>query len=248
MLNIILNLEINGKIVNIFNEPIQGAYIKCNNERTISDGFGNFRLKTRIPCKMEIRHSLYKDTSFINNSEYPVIVLEFKEYTLGEQVVISDKIDTKHEIKNPQLNDIMLNYSITDVEFNPSGLSVSVNGIPSKFTNIYLDGINLIGRTFEVIDISTIPLNSVKEINVKNLNVYASTEQKDGLWLISKTSKSYGLVLNYKNIKYELSRNTYTYIKNDIFYNKYQFGKFSFLQIHSEKKMPFSERVQIQGF
>ncbi|MCS7245776.1 MAG: hypothetical protein N2504_05435 [candidate division WOR-3 bacterium] len=243
MLNIILNLEINGKILNKFNEPIQDAYIKCNNERAISDSSGNFSLKTKIPCKMEIKHPLYKDTSFINNIENPLIILNFKEYPLKEQEVISNKIDAGHKIKNPEFNDIILNSSITDVEFNPSGLSVSIKGIPSKFTNIYLDGINLIGRTFEVIDISTIPLNSIKEINVKNLNLYVSTEQKNGLWLTLKTSRSYGLVLNHKNIKYELLRNTYNYINNDIFYSKYQFEKFSFLQIHSEKKVLHSERI-----
>ena len=106
-----------------------------------------------------------------------------KEYKLEEQIVISKKIESyNYQIKNPNINSLLLKSTISDIEFNPSGLSLSVLGIPSKFTNIYIDGNEIIGRKFETIDILTIPFNSIRDVKFEGLNVYLkTTEYKFGI-------------------------------------------------------------------
>ncbi|MFZ8846407.1 MAG: hypothetical protein ACO2O6_04330, partial [Candidatus Hydrothermia bacterium] len=99
-----------------------------------------------------------------------------KEYELQEQVVISEKLENySYEVKNPNLDKLLLKSNTSDIEFNPSGLSISILGIPSKFTNVYIDENEIIGRKFETIDILTIPLNSIREIKFKGLDVFLKT-------------------------------------------------------------------------
>jgi len=244
MSNLILILEINGKILNKFNEPVQNAYIKCDSLITFSDSLGNFYFNINEPCKIEIKHFLYKDTTFINYSKNPIIILNFKEFQIKEQIVISEKIKS-NKIVEPNINDFLIKNTITDVEFNPSGLSISINGIPSKFTNVYIDNNLIIGRTFETIDISSVPLNSIENVKIENLNVYLFTDNNNKIKTFFNTNKGYGFNVAYgKNNLFfnnSFSKENYSYIKVYSMFNKLKFKNFSVIYNYNEKQTPFSE-------
>ncbi len=245
MSNLILILKINGKIINELNEPIENAFIMCDSLTTYSDSLGKFKLNANVPCHMQIKHLNYNDTSFINYQENLIVILKFKNYEIKEQVVISKAGKDEFELKKPTLNNILLNSTISDVEFNPSGLSISINAIPSKFTNIYIDGDLVIGRTFEVIDLSTIPLSSIEAIRFDGLDVYMYTKKKKGFEISfsSNTDYSfnfgYGSEFNFLNVS--LSKEVYTYISRYSFYNNWKFKNFLLSTNYNQKTTPFSE-------
>ncbi len=169
-----------------------------------------------------------------------------KEYKLNEQVVISKKIENHiYEIKNPNMDNLLLKSTISDIEFNPSGLSISILGIPSKFTNVYIDGNEIIGRKFEAIDILTIPINSIKDIKFDGFNVYLKTTEENNFKIFLKSNGSYFSDLSYGNKKskfnFSISKDIYSYIKNYCFYNSFAFDNFSFSYIYNQKTTLFDE-------
>ena len=168
-----------------------------------------------------------------------------KEYKLQEQIVISKKLENHtYQIKDPNINSLLLKSTMSDIEFNPSGLSISILGIPSKFTNIYIDKNEIIGRKFETIDILTIPLNSIEDIKFDGLNVYLKTIDNN-FNSFFKSNGGYGTTLSYGNKRAKLStsisRDIYSYIKNYSFYNCFNFNNFSFSYIYNQKITPFDE-------
>lgn len=169
-----------------------------------------------------------------------------KEYKLEEQIVISKKIESyNYQIKNPNINSLLLKSTISDIEFNPSGLSLSVLGIPSKFTNIYIDGNEIIGRKFETIDILTIPFNSIRDVKFEGLNVYLKTTDDNNFRSFLKSNGGYGTNLSYGNKKTKfnisISKDIYSYIKNYSFYNCFNFNNFYFSYVYNQKTTPFDE-------
>jgi hypothetical protein len=168
-----------------------------------------------------------------------------KEYKLQEQVVISEKLENyNYEVKNPSLDKLLLKSNTSDIEFNPAGLSISILGIPSKFTNVYIDENEIIGRKFETIDILTIPLNSVREIKFKGLDVYLRTHDNYANCFL-KSNGGYGANLFYGNekmkFKTSLSKDIFSYIKSYSIYNKFSFNKFSVSYIYNQRETPFNE-------
>ncbi len=245
MSNLILILEINGKIINELNEPIENAFIMCDSLITYSDSLGKFKLNAAIPCHMQIKHPNYHDTSFINYQRNLVVILKFKNYEIKEQVIISKKGKDEFEIRRPTFNNILLNSTISDVEFNPSGLSISINAIPSKFTNIYIDDNLVIGRTFEVIDLSTIPLNSIEEMRFDGFDIYMYTKKDKRFEISFSSNTDYSFNFGYKGdanfLNISFSKEIYTYISRYSFYNSWKFKNFSLSTNYNQKTTPFSE-------